>query len=276
MKMTAGPIWMRPLLLLSVGLAGPALAQSAAPASEIVVTAEKRAEPVQNVPISIAVLAKDELARENVKDLLQAAPLVPGMIFSRAPDDGLGITFRGLGTISRSSELEQSISLFEDGVALAKGRLYTDAFFDVDRIEFIKGTESSLLGKNSSLGAISIVNRQPGDTLSFDGSAGYEFVDGGYQLDAAGDVPLGAKAAVRVAAHYNDLDGWVHNDFSGHGGPEQKDLGTRITLRARPTDTFTLTGFYQYADDRQIGQSMQLVGNIPPRYGDGALNDHNS
>ena len=260
--------------LLAGAAASSAAAQEAGAPADIVVTAERRAESSQRVPISISVLPSSELAAERVKDLLQAAPLVPGMIFSRAPDDGLGITFRGLGTISRSSELEQSISLFQDGVSLAKGRLYTTSFFDVDRIEFIKGTQSSLLGKNSSLGAISVVDRQPGDTLSLEGSAGYEVVDGGYELDAAGDVPLGAKAAVRIAAHYNDLDGWVHNDLTNHDGPEQKDLGLRATLRAEPVETLTITAFYQYGENQQLGESMQLVGAIPAAYGDGLLDGH--
>ena len=128
-------------MLSGIGLE-PALAQDApAVAPEIVVTAEKRSEFVQKVPISISVLNHDEIAREGVKDLLQAAPLVPGMIFSRAPDDGLGLSFRGLGLISRSAEVEQPDPLFQDGVSLDKGRLFTTSFFDTERIEFIKGTE---------------------------------------------------------------------------------------------------------------------------------------
>jgi iron complex outermembrane receptor protein len=260
------------LAVLASTSALPALAQTAP--ADIVVTAEKRIESVQKVPLSVSVLSSDELARENIKDLLQAAPLVNGMIFSRAPDDGLGISYRGLGTISRSSELEQSVSLFQDGVPFAKGRLYTTAFFDVDRMEFIKGTESSLLGKNSSLGAISVVDRQPGKTLSFEGSAGYEFLDKGYTLDAAGDIPISDKATLRVASHYNDLGGWVHNDALDRNGPDQKDLGTRAILRLTPTERFTLTASYQHSDNRQTGESMQLVGNIPPSYGEGRLDDH--
>jgi iron complex outermembrane receptor protein len=266
------------LLLMSTASAGPAIAQDGAPApSDIIVTAEKRAESVQKVPLTISVLSSDTMRSEGVKDLLQAAPLVPGMVFSRAPDDGLGLTFRGLGTISRSAEVEQPISLSVDGIPLAKGRLYTDAFFDVDRIEFIKSTDSSLLGKNSSLGAISIVNHQPGDTFSVESSAGYEFVDGGYQLDGALNTPLSDKAALRIAAHDNDLDGWVHNDYLNHNGPEQKDLGLRATLRLTPIEPLTITASYQYADDRQIGQSMQLVGgDLPPAYGDDKLDDHDA
>jgi iron complex outermembrane receptor protein len=274
---------------LSIGLAGAAAAQTGPAASrpggtataqeasvgEIVVTAQKRSESAQRIPVSVTAIGGQQLAAQGVKDLFQAVTLVPGVVFSRAPDDGLALTFRGLGTQARPQAFEQSVALFNDGVFLGKSRLYSTGFFDVDRMEFIKGTQSTLLGKNASLGAISIVTRQPGDTFSIEGRAGYEFEDGGYQLDAASDLPINDKISLRVAAHYNDLDGWVHNDTTGHDGPEHKDLGLRATLRADLTDTFKVTLSDQYADNRQIGSSYQLVGGaVPPQYGESTLDDH--
>ncbi len=241
---------------------------------ELVVTALKRSEPAQRTPVSIAVLDGASLQQQGIKDLFQAVTLVPGAVFSRAPDDGLALTFRGLGTAARSQAFEQSVALFTDGVFFGKSRLYSTSFFDVDRIEFITGTQSTLLGKNASLGGISVVTRQPGDHLSVEGRAGYEFIDGGYQLDAAGDAPLADKVSLRVAAHSNDLNGWVRNDFTGHQGPEHLDLGLRATLKAQPTDSMTATASYQHAENRQIGASYQLVGPVPPLYGEGALDGH--
>lgn len=245
--------------------------------AEIVITARKRLEPAQRVPISVSVLNGQTLATKGIKDLFQAVTLVPGAVFSRAPDDGLALTFRGLGTAARSQAFEQSIAVFTDGVFLGKGRLYSIGLFDLDRIEFIQGTQSTLVGKNASLGAISIISRQPGDRLSFEGRAGYELADGGYQLDAASDLPLASEASLRLAAHYNDLNGWVHNDITGHKGPEHKDLGLRATLRADLSDRLKVGAAYQYSDNRQIGASYQLVGgDLPPIYGDHLLDDHTS
>lgn len=277
---------------LAAALCQPAAAQVSAPAAttpavatpaaadtnvgEIVVTALKRSESVQRVPVSVTAISGATLAQQGVKDLFQAVTLVPGVVFSRAPDDGLALTFRGLGTQARPQAFEQSVALFTDGVFFGKSRLYSTSFFDVDRIEFIKGTQSTLLGKNASLGGISVVTRQPGHELSFEGRAGYEAINGGYQLDAAGDVPLGSKVSVRIAAHYNDLDGWVHNDFTGHDGPEHKDLGLRATLKAELTDNLTVTGSYQHAENQQIGSSYQLIGPVPAFYGEGKLDDHTS
>lgn len=274
------------ILAISAALAFPAMAQetpnlaTGADANQdegvadIVVTAQKRAQSVQDVPITVAALGGQELAAKGVKDLFQAVTLVPGVVFSRAPDDGLALTFRGLGTQARPQAFEQSVALFTDGIFLGKGRLYSTSFFDVERMEFIKGTQSTLLGKNASLGAISIVTRQPGDTASFEGRAGYEFEYGGYTVDAAGDAPLNDKASLRLAAHYNDLKGWVRNDVSGHKGPQQRDLGLRATLKFQPADDLTLTASYQYARNKQIGASYQIIGDIPSSYGEGTLNGH--
>lgn len=257
--------------------ATPLLAQTAPAAeadeglTEIIVTAQKRSQSVQDVPVTVAAISGESLAAGGNKDLFQAVTLVPGVVFSRAADDGLALTFRGLGTSARPQAFEQSVALFTDGVFFGKGRLYSTSFFDVDRMEFIKGTQSTLLGKNASLGAISIVTRQPGKEFAFEARGGYEFEYGGYTVDAAADLPLGDAAALRVAAHYNDYDGWVRNSFTGHDGPQQKDLGLRATLRLDPSDGIRVTASYQYADNQQIGTNTQFVGPMPPGYDNGVL-----
>ena len=269
------------LSVLAVALAGAtqaraqeAQADDGTGLGEIIVTAQKRLESVQDIPVSVAAVSGETLAQSGAKDLFQAVTLVPGVVFSRAPDDGLALTFRGLGTQARPQAFEQAVALFTDGVFIGKGRLYSTSFFDVDRMEFIKGTQSTLLGKNASLGGISVVTRQPGNMLAAEMRAGYEFENGGYTVDAAGDLPLGEDTALRVAGHYNDLDGWVRNDVTGNDGAQHKDLGLRATLKSRLSDTLTVTGSYQYADNKQIGASYQIIGNLPPELGDGKLDDH--
>lgn len=269
---------------LALAMGQPACAQAVAAAdaasadgvSEIVVTAQKRSESAQAIPVSVTAVSGANLAQQGVKDLFQAVTLVPGVVFSRAPDDGLALTFRGLGTQARPQAFEQSVALFTDGVFIGKSRLYATSFFDVDRMEFIKGTQSTLLGKNASLGAISVISRQPGDTLSFEGRAGYEAVNGGYMVDGAADLPISSKVSLRVAAHHNDLNGWVRNDVTDHKGPQRKDLGLRATLKAELTDTLTVTGSYQHANNEQLGSSYQLIGTVPAQFGEGVLDGHTS
>ena len=199
----------------------------AATLEEVVVTAQKREQSLQDVPITISALSGENLEDFGVNDLFEVANLVPGMVFSRAPDDGLALTLRGLGTPARTQSFDQSVALFLDGMFVGKGRMYSSAFFDVERMEVIKGTQSTLLGKNTSLGAISIITKKPGDVLGGNLLLSREFENGGWGFDGAVDIPITDVLAVRTAIHYVDQDGWVKNTLTGQDVPADEDLGFR-------------------------------------------------
>lgn len=239
-------------------------ALDASPLSEIIVTAQKREENVQRVPLTIKVVHGEDLSRRGAGTLFQVAPLVSGMVFSRAPDDGLALTFRGLGTPARNQSFDQSIGLFLDGAFIGKGRLYASSLFDLDRVEFLESTQSTLQGKDSDLGAVSLVTRKPSQLFSASAGASYEFEDGGYALEAATDLPLTDRLAVRLAGRWSDANGWVHNSITGIDGPQDRNLGLRATavLTASPQARFTLS--YQYTDDHRIGSPFQLVNVARP------------
>ncbi|HWI85343.1 MAG TPA: TonB-dependent receptor [Sphingomonas sp.] len=247
-------------------------AENAAP--DIVITATKRATTTREVPATVAVLSNEMLQRAGVKDLFQAAVLLPGTTFSRAPDDGLQLTIRGLGTPARTQSFDQSVALFLDGAFLGKGRLYSTPFFDVDRIEVIKGTQSTLLGKNTSLGAISIVSKQPGDRVEGYVTGGAEIEYGGWFTEAAVTLPASETLSFRLAGRYGDADGWVKNLTTGNDVPNDRDIGARATMRWEPSKTFDLTASYQYSDGRRIGNGYQFVdplGLLPTALGEGKL-----
>lgn len=244
------------------------------PAGDIVVTATKRATSTREVPATVAVLSSETLQRAGVKDLFQAVALIPGTTFSRAPDDGLQLTIRGLGTPARTQSFDQSVALFLDGAFLGKGRLYSTPFFDVDRIEVIKGTQSTLLGKNTSLGAISIVSKQPGDTLEGFVSGGAELEYGGWFTEGAITLPATSTLGFRFAGRYGDSNGWVENITTGNNTPQDRDVGLRGTMRWAPTAGFDLAASYQYSNDRRVGNGYQFVdplGRLPAALGEGKL-----
>lgn len=247
---------------------------------EIVVTAQKREQSIQDVPITITAIDGETLDAYAIDDLFEVANIVPGMVFSRAPDDGLALTFRGLGTPARTQSFDQSVAVFQDGMFVGKGRMYSSAFFDVERMEFIKGTQSTLLGKNSSLGAISIITRKPGDSFGGFAKVSGEFEYGGYGLDGALDLPLGKNTAVRLAGHYVDKDGWVENLLTGSDVPADEDLGLRATLVSNPSDRLSITAALQHSSSERQGNGFQYIDNgdfFPPPvqdiYGEAELDD---
>jgi iron complex outermembrane recepter protein len=259
------------VLALTLGSAQAALGEEL---EEITVTAQKRPQSSQDVPLTISTLSGEDLAKADIRDLFQIADHVPGMVFSRAPDDGMALTFRGLGTPARSQAFEESIGVFLDGIFLAKARLYSSAFFDLDRAELVKGTDSTLLGKNTSLGAISLVTRQPGKEYSADAKVAEEFADGGQTYDAGIDLPFAPMVSVREAVHYNDTNGWVKNSVTGRSAPKDEDFASRTTLLATPADNFAVTASYQRSDNKRIGTPYQIVDpNLDPIFGEGTLND---
>lgn len=283
MKSTAIIKWTAAMLFCSVSGASVAWAQEATETSaprgdgDIVVTAQKRTQSTKDVPATVAVLGEEQLARAGVKDLFQAAVLVPGTTFSRAPDDGLQLTVRGLGTPARTQSFDQSVALFLDGTFLGKGRLYSNAFFDIARIEVIKGTQSTLLGKNTSLGAISIVTKKPGKSFEGYVSAGAEVENGGAYVEGAVTLPASDQLRFRFAGKYSDVKGWVHNDLTGGNYPRDRDIGVRGTAVFEPGNGIDATLSYQYSDTRRVGNGYQFVdpnGLLPASLGDRVLDGH--
>jgi iron complex outermembrane receptor protein len=258
-------------LLLSFAGAGSHLAvaqevdtsnQGKASTLEVIeVTSQKRTQTLQEVPATLSAISGNILEENGIDNLFEIAALVPGMVFSRAPDDGLALTLRGLGTPARTQSFDQSVALFQDGMFVGKGRMYSAAFFDVERVEVIKGTQSTLLGKNTSLGAISVISKKPIDDFEAYIQAGVEVENGGWSLDGAVNIPVTDDLNVRVAGHYVEQSGWVENLATGRDVPEDQDLGVRVTAVYTPTDSLTITGTYQHSDSERIGNAYQYVDN---------------
>lgn len=226
---------------------------------EIVVTAQKREQSVQDIPVTVNAVSGEDLSDFAVDNLFKVADLVPGMVFSRAPDDGLALTLRGLGTPARTQSFDQSVALFLDNMFLGKGRMYSTAFFDVERVEVIKGTQSTLLGKNTSLGALSLTTKKPGKEFGGDAKLSREFENGGWSADGAMDLPVTENLSVRLAGHYSDRDGWVKNVVTGEEVPADKETAVRATAVYDATESLSLTATVQSSSSERTGNGFQFV-----------------
>jgi len=227
--------------------------------SEVVVTAQKREQSLEKVPISIDVVTGDMLAQRQTDTLSKLASVVPGFEFGRAPSDIPGITFRGIGTQAGNVAFDNSIGMFVDGVFMGNVRLYGQTLFDTARVELIKGTQSTLLGKNTSLGALSIVNQRPDITLGGRLEAGGEAVDGGYFADGALNFPLSDELSVRFAGRYSHTNGWVENRSTGQRVPIDTDSGARVSVSYRPNDAFDVLLSYQHTENNRVGSATQVA-----------------
>ena len=247
--------------------AKPTDTDNAAP-GDIIVTAQKRSERLQDVPLAVTVVGGDLLAQQGRTSIEGAQYLVPALNFAKSGTTlNQSIFLRGVGTATFSIAGEPSVSTVVDGVVFSRaGEAFGD-LVDIDRMEVLRGPQGTLFGKNASAGVINITSKQP--TRDFEG-----YVEGGYfsraeyRGRAVVNIPLGEDVRTRFTGFYTNYDGNIRNlayggrhvnGFEHYGGRAQlvADLSRNVTL--------TLIGDYHRNDDDccadVIGTGTPVVTN---------------
>jgi iron complex outermembrane receptor protein len=220
---------------LALLAATPATAQVI---EEIIVTAQKREQSLQDVPIAISAFDANTLRRAGVRDLRDITALSPSLILTSTQSETAGTTarIRGVGTTGDNLGLESSVGVFIDGVYRNRNNVALTELGELERIEVLRGPQGTLFGKNASAGLIQIITRRP-DTEQFDA-----YVEGGlgnYTLKRfAGGVTgpvLGEQLALRLDATYVERDGFIENVLTG----ERYNDRDRYLLRGQATSQIT-------------------------------------
>ena len=205
--------------LVALSATAPAWAQDAdeeeGGIQEIVVTAQKVAENVQDVPISITAVTADRLEQTGTTSLEGITQLVPSVTFRKGTTSAnSAIVMRGVGTITFSIAAEPSVSTVVDGVVLSRsGQAFMD-LVDAERIEVLRGPQGTLFGKNASAGLVNIVSKGGSDSLEVEGRA--EWFEGDeYRLRASIAGPLSDDLSARFTGFYGSYDGNITNIFGG-------------------------------------------------------------
>lgn len=242
-------------------LATPALAQSvpsAAPDAQpaqveqqdIVVTATKRAENLSKIPAAISAIGSDLLLRKAIVQITDINGTVPGLQIS--PNNAeVSITIRGVGHTLFSPAAENSVALHLDGVYLSRPVAAQAAFFDVSRVEVLRGPQGTLYGRNATGGAINVVSNDP--TPQFSG-----YLSGTYgnynrvNLEGVVSGPVAGDAVTaRIGAFYHRHDGYGTNLYDGADVDGLNEYGGKATIVAKASEAlkFTLRADYFHADD---------------------------
>jgi iron complex outermembrane receptor protein len=226
----------------------------------IVVTAQKRAENVQDVPISMEVVGGDELDHLSINTFEDLQRFVPN--FTVQPTPGANqIYIRGIGSGAQNFAFEQAVSLYVDGIYAGRNRQFMAPFFDIERVEVLRGPQGALLGKNTAAGAISLVSAQPTQTMEgFIQVAPLLSRDG---VDASGVMsgPITDRLSGRLAMKYTDEDGYVDNEGTGEEVPARDDRLVRGTVTFVPTDALNVTAKLEYSDATVDG--TQAISELP-------------
>ena len=143
----------------------------------IIVTAQLREQTLQEVPVAVSVIGGDTLREQQITGIDGLDELVPNLTVTRSPFQPI-VSIRGLGSGGGSRAFEQSVAMYVDGIYAGRANQFLNPFFDVQRVEVVRGPQSVLFGVNANAGAINIINTRPGDTLEGYIGAGYEFENG--------------------------------------------------------------------------------------------------
>jgi iron complex outermembrane recepter protein len=238
---------MTSLFVLASALATPAFAQAANASDEndavgeIIVTAQKRSERLQDVPAAVSVVSGDQLVKLSANNIEDSARLVPALTFVKGTT-GLnsGLFLRGLGTTNFSIAAEPSVSTVLDGVVLARaGEAFGD-LYDIERVEVLRGPQGTLFGKNASAGVVNIVTREPGDTFGGYAELGY-FDRSEFKAKASLGGPISDGIKVGITGFYGNYDGNLYNrtakthvnGYKHYGGRLQivGDVGSNLKIR---------------------------------------------
>ncbi|MGE5500361.1 MAG: TonB-dependent receptor, partial [Ignavibacteriales bacterium] len=206
---------------------------------EVIVTAQKREQNLQEVPITVTAATAQTLEAAVITNSRDLTLITPGLNFANNTSTGTPV-IRGVATRGVGPGDEPSVPVYIDGVYQSSTHSGFFSFNNVERIEVLKGPQGTLFGRNAVGGAINIITYQP--TFDFEGKADVSYgTDNEVQANVYLSGPLSEKLAANIAFHHDNHDGYVHDVYTGEDKASAKSDGVRAKLLWRPTDKIDVT-----------------------------------
>ncbi len=249
--MTATSVWAQ---------TAPAPQPQVSQLDEIVVTAQRRVQRLQDVPVTVTAFGAEELEQARIKDVDDVATRTPGLQFDAFPASQPRIAIRGIGSTDRGAAGDPSSAVFLDEIYLGRPGMVAFDAFDIARIEVLKGPQGTLYGRNVVGGAINVVTQRPdldAFGLSTEATVGnYGRLEGAAVLNA----PFAdGKAAVRASGSWRTHDGYTDNSFTGGEVDDQDTRSARVQVAAEPSDTVRLAFTIDGTQDRAAGPANRVL-----------------
>lgn len=263
-----------PALLAAVPFAG----QAQESLEEIIVTARRRAESFQDVPVTMTAFDAEDIRSAGIERPQDFVALTPNVTLVETQNQGTSfLTIRG---ISQARNSEPSAAILVDGVLLTNPAQLTQQLFDVQSVEVLKGPQGTIYGRNAIGGAILITTQEPGDELEGRFRLGYDSGPG-TRAQILGGGPLGDSDTLKFhgALSYYDTDGWIENTYLGEEADPFKDTSVRLRLVGDPSDQLRWdVRYYQSEVETQslyfvIGPNGANDVSIPVRVNNPGIND---
>ena len=288
MKLTLG---IRAGLVASASLIGlaamPALAQTAQAdentgIEEIVVTAQRTAQSLQDVPIAVTAFSAEALQRQQINNPLDIQLTLPNVTFTKGNFTGSSFTIRGIGDLCVGVTCDSATAIHAEGMPLFATRLFEAEFFDLERVEVLRGPQGTLFGRNATGGVVNFINAKPKmDAIHAAGEIEYGNFDS-LRLKGMFNLPITDTLAIRVAGTYLRRDGFSTNVFNNTRIDGRDLYAIRGSIRWQPTENTTVDAmayYFREKDDRNRNQKQLcqtdptgVLGCLPGRRDNGFIN----
>mgnify|MGYP003145053073 CR=1 FL=1 len=228
--------------------------------AEIVVTAQKRAEGLSDVPISISAVTGETIEAYGQTNLESVSSSIPNLKITQTAIANR-IAIRGIAS-GDNKGFEQSVAMFVDGVYYGRDQLSRMPLVDLQRIEVLRGPQPTLFGKNAIAGAVNVVSRRPSEEFEGSVSASYEFEHKEKRITGVLSGPISDNVGARVVGYYRDMDGYFFNTKQNRNEPNVREAFVRGIVDFKGDGPLTADLKVEYADFKTKGQPREAFGPV--------------
>ncbi len=240
---------------LAVIFSAMAFQQAAAQMDEIIITAQKREQSIQSVPISVSAFDSVALERFQIENFSDLQFNAPNLNFSKTNFTGNNLQIRGIGRLVISASSEDGVGTHFNEIPLIVNRIFETEHFDLERIEVLRGPQGTLFGRTATGGTVNVYTKKPTDELEAFGKAQYGNFDQ-MKFEAGANFPLGDKAAFRAAGLYIKRDGFTENLYTGRTIDGRDMFSLRGSMQIRPTESTTIDLVLNYFEENSNRQRI--------------------
>ena len=215
---------------------------------EVIVVAQKREENIMDIPVALTAVSTQDLNVFGVRDTTELTKLSPSLSYDQTGlSQNSGFRIRGIGTVVYSTTAESAVAVLIDDVATSQSGQALADLSDIERVEILRGPQSTLFGRNASAGVINVITKGP--TSEFEAGAELTLTDDNQEkLSAWVSGPITDAVGYRVSGYYDDLEGWVENLNPAGDTNGSKSWGINSRLEWQTTDTLKLRFQAKYDD----------------------------
>jgi|GEM_PF-50389 len=226
----------------------------------LIVTAQKREENIQDVPIAMSAFTQEDLTRSQVAGGPDLMTQVPNMTFTKTNFSSYSIQIRGIGTQAISATTDAAVAVAFNNTPFIRNRFFEQEFYDLQRVEVLRGPQGTLYGRNATAGVVNIISQKPkftyeaklsGDVANYSSS----------RIEGMLNIPLVEdKVALRVAGAWTKREGYDTNEITGNQIDGRDLWSTRLSLRVAPTDKIDVNLIWEHFEenDDRLRSGKQL------------------